>query len=174
MAAGGKEQEHVRDAAAIIDELRRQRRQDLPPLKRLVERAIGRFATPWAIVAAVLFIGVWMALQFTLTTHGKPFDSNTFGLLNTVSQLCSLILVIGILVADETQAEIDQERSRLILQMLIIQDRKTSEALQSLEQLVRVQGLQPREGTRKVDDATDLHEAADALHEAEQEQGRTS
>lgn len=174
MAGGDKEQEHVRDAAAIIHELRRQRRQDLPPFKRVVERVIGRFASPWAIVAAVAFIGVWMGLHFALTAHGKPFDSNTFGLLNIVSQLCSLILVIGILVADETQAEIDQERSRLILQMLIIQDRKTSEALKSIEQLLRAQGLQPREVTLKVESATDLHEAAGALREAEEEQGRTS
>jgi uncharacterized membrane protein len=159
MAAGGKEQEHVSDAARMIHELRAQRRKDLPPLKRLVERAVGRFATPWAILAAVLFIAIWVGLQFALTAHGKPFDSNTFGLLGVIAQLCSLILVIGILVADGAQAEIDQERSRLILELLIIQDRKISEGF----------------NLRNVEQPTDVHEAARALHEAEQqEQGRPS
>lgn len=159
MAAGGKEQEHVSDAARMIHELRSQRHRELPPLKRIVERIVSRFATPWAILAAVLFIAIWVALQFTLTAHGRRLDSNTFGLLGVIAQLCSLILVICILVADGAQAEIDQERSRLILELLIIQDRKISEGFNS----------------RSVEQETDVHEAARALREAEQqEQGRPS
>lgn len=172
MRGGEKEQEHVRDAAALIQEMRRQRREDLPPLKRLVERVVARFATPFAALAVVVFIGIWVGLQFTLPAHGIPFDSNTFALLGLIAQLLSLVLVVGVLVADGTQAEIDQERSRLILQMLIIQDRKISEALKGFEQLARAQGLQPREEIQRIDDSTDLHEAAAALRKAREEQGQ--
>jgi uncharacterized membrane protein len=87
-------------------------------------------------------------------THNE-FDPSPFSLLNLVAQLSSLVLVISVLSAQNTQSVIETERARLMLQLAIVQDRKISEVLKIL-------GARDKER-----EPTDLREAAEALKDAE-------
>lgn len=116
---------------------------------------VGR---PRTIAIVVAFVVIWVAANVLLHPHGQSFDDNPFGLLNLISHLLSLMLVIGVLSAQNTQSTIDQERARLMLQLAIVQDKKISQVLEMLG--ARDQSREP----------ADVHEAAEALKEAERQE----
>lgn len=145
----------IQDAADTIHELRRQRREDLPKDERAVESFMHSFGRPRTIAVIALFVLTWVALNLVWHGTNNEFDPSPYGLLNLISQLCSLVLLVGVLSAQNTQSEIDQERSRLMLQMAIVHDRKISEVLKLL-------------GAHEVErQPTDVREAAEALKGAE-------
>ncbi len=110
-------------------------------------------------------------ISITFQHERKAFDT-TFSLLDTIAQLISLVLVIGIMSAQNTDATLEQERARLMLQLAVIHDRKITEALNAIETLRAPRRAEPQtdEELRR---ATDIHEATDALRAVEQEQGET-
>lgn len=158
MADGKQSSERVQDAAQTIHELRAQRREELPRDERAVESFMHGVGRPRTIAIVVAFVVIWVALNVLLRPHHQTFDDTPFALLNLISQLLSLMLVIGVLSAQNTQSTIDQERARLMLQLAIVQDKKISEVLEMLG--ARDQSRRP----------TNLHEAAEALKEAERQE----
>ena len=163
--------EHVREAAQAIDELRAQRRQQLPARERAVQAFISRVGRPRFRLAVVVVIIAWVVLNTILLPRHANFDTPTFGLLSTIAQLISLMLVIGILSAENTQGVLEQERARLMLQLAMIHDRKITEVLKAVEDLQGARrGAKTNEQPAELREATDIHEAASALREAESEQ----
>ena len=162
--------EHVREAAQAIDELRAQRRQQLPARERAVQAFISRVGRPRFMLATAVVIVAWVVLNTILLSRHANFDTPTFGLLSTIAQLISLMLVIGILSAENTQGVLEQERARLMLQLAIIHDRKITEVLKAVEDLQGGRrGAKTSEQPAELREAIDIHEAASALREAERE-----
>jgi uncharacterized membrane protein len=145
----------IEDAAETIHELRRERHEDLSRDERAVETFMHKFGRPRTIAFVAALVIAWIALNLVFRGTPNEFDPSPYGLLNLISQLCSLVLVIAVLSAQNTQSEIDQERARLMLQLAIVQDRKISEVLKML-------------GSRDEErEPTDLREAREALRDAE-------
>ncbi len=162
----------MREAAQAIDELRTQRHRRLPARERAVQALMDRIGRPRFILAVVVFILAWVVADLILRAQHRRFDSETFGLLNTVAQLVSLLLVIGVLSSQNTQGTVERERARLMLQLAVIQDRKITEALNAIEDLRRVNPeIETTDEPTALREATDVHEAAQALVEAERETG---
>jgi uncharacterized membrane protein len=163
-------QQQLRDAASAIDELRSQRREQLPAVERSMQEVISRIGRPRFVFAVSLFIIGWVVANMLLQTRHANFDGPTFGLLNLIAQLTSLVLVIGILTAENTQGTLSRERSRLMLQLALIQDRKITEALKAIEELRGSRRAEDDGGIRQqLANPTDVHEAAQALREVEQQ-----
>lgn len=163
MPRGNDAPQNIRDAVQAIEELRRQTHEGLPKHERVVKvftRVIGRPAT---VLVVSGFIIAWVVLNLVLRAHRSAFDDSTFGLLNTISQLTSLVLVISILSAQNTQGEIAQYRERLIVTLLTIQDQKNTEILNLLKSRAEKGELERR---------TDLHQAAEALQQEQAQEQR--
>lgn len=163
--------EHIREAAEAIDELREQRHRQMSPSERAVQHFMDAVARPRFILILATFIVVWVVLNVILRSSHAAFDDKTFTLLNLIAQLTSLILVVSILSHQTTQSTIEQERARLMLQLMLIADRKITEALNGVEDLRRVD---PRVDTPKepgeLHKDTNVHTAVRALQEAESEE----
>lgn len=160
--------EHVREAAEAIDELRSQRRRQLPARERALQTFLNRIGRPRFVLAVSVFIVVWVTLNMLLASRHEAFDTPAFTLLNTIAQLLSLLLVIAIFSAQNTENTIEQERARLMLQLALIHDRKISAIVQAVEQLSGRSGLPfVQEVPQELHRPTDIHEAAGALQEAE-------
>lgn len=153
--------EHLAEAAQAIDELRAQRHRQLRPSERTVQRFVETLAQPRSIVILAIGIVVWVALNAALRPLHAAFDDAAFNILNLIATLISLVLVVAILSGQHTQATLEQERARLMLQLMLIQDRKISELLKELH---------PRGGDA-LHEETDIHAAARALEEAENTPG---
>ena len=150
--------EHLAEAAQAIDELRAQRHRQLRPSERTVQRFMYTIAQPRFVAILAGGIVVWVVLNAVLRPLHAAFDDPAFNMLNLVATLMSLVLVIAILSGQHTQATLEQERARLLLQLMLIQDRKISELLKQLH---------PHDAPAALHEETDIHAAARALEEAE-------
>jgi uncharacterized membrane protein len=151
--------QHVREAGETIHELREERHRELPKPERIVQDLsawIGRPAMFGCVVAAIV---VWVVLNLVLRPQHRAFDTDTFALLNTAAQLFSLVIVLMVLSAQNSQRTLEEERARLTLQLSLIIDKKITHALR------QAGGPAVKE---ELHEPTDLHQAAEALREAEQ------
>jgi uncharacterized membrane protein len=164
MAESGSEHpEHLREAGETIHELREERHQQLPRRERIVQALMSRAGKPRFVVFVMAFMLIWVALNLILRPYHLAFDTNTFAILNTISQLMSLVIVLTILSAQNSLRTLEEERDRLTLQMSLVIDKKITEALRQAGDGVKAPELQK---------PTDLHQAAEALRKAEEQQGK--
>ncbi len=129
-------------------------------------RAVGR---PRTIVAFSALILCWVASNLVLAQTHHNLDDRSFSLLNLFAQLCSLMFAISILSSQNTLGRMDEERTRLTLQLMLILDRKVTKLLNDIEDLRRVQPeIQTSDEPHELLETTDLHKAAQALREADE------
>jgi uncharacterized membrane protein len=155
--------QHLQAAGETIHELREERHQQLPKRERLVQAIILRLARPSSVLIVIAFMLVWVLLNFTLRPLHRAFDTQTFALLNLISQLVSLVVVLGILSAQHSERTLQEERDRLTLQLTLIIDKKISEALGSLGGASHDAELR---------EPTDLRQAAEVLRKAKEQAGK--
>jgi uncharacterized membrane protein len=155
--------EHLREAGETIHELRAERHNELPKRDRIVQALMSRAGAPRFLVAVVAFIVLWVVLNVILRPHHLAFDTDTFAILDTISQLASLVIVLVILSGQNSLRVLEEERDRLTLQMSLIIDKKISEALRHVGDGERAERLQ---------EPTDLHQAAEVLRKAEEREGK--
>jgi uncharacterized membrane protein len=155
--------EHLREAGETITELREERHQQLPKRERIVQALISRVGRPKFVAVVIAFIMLWVVLNIVLRPYHRAFDSDTFAVLDTIAQLVSLVVVLTILSAQNSQRTLEEERDRLTLQMSLIVDKKISEVLSRLAGDAE---------TRELREPTDLHQAAEVLRKAEEQAGQ--
>src|SRR5665213_3125001 len=104
--------------------------------QRAIERftfAIGRPRTVWIILAAVV---AWVALNgIEALTGRRPLDPPPYYWLDGVLALAALLMTVLILTTENRQSEVDEQRSRLHLQISMTSDRKAAKIIQLLEEL---------------------------------------
>lgn len=159
--------EHLTEAAQAVDELRTMRHRQLPPAERSVQAFLDAIARPRFVLVLVVSICVWVSANALARAAGHAFDDSAYNVLNLVATLISLVLVVAILSGQRTNNTLEQERARLMLQLMIVHDRKITEALNGVEDLRRVDPRVPDPEKGDLHEETDLHEAARALREAE-------
>lgn len=106
--------EHLREAGETIHE-------------RIVQAIMSRVGRPKFVLFVVAIIVLWVVLNLVLRPYHLAFDTDTFAILNTISQLVSLVVVLTILSAQNSQRTIEEERDRLTLQFSLIIDKKLPE-----------------------------------------------
>jgi uncharacterized membrane protein len=153
--------EHLREAGETIHELREERHHQLPRRERIVQALMSQAGKPRFLVFVIAFILLWVVLNVVLRPFHLAFDTGTFAILNTIAQLMSLVFVLTILGAQNSQRTLEEERDRLTLQMSLIIDKKISEALRHIDHGEKAPELQ---------EPTDLHQAAEVLRKAEKQE----
>lgn len=130
-------------------------------------RSVGR---PRTVVALSVVIVVWVVANLILAGSHRSLDDRTFSLLNLFAQLCSLMFAVSILSSQNTLGRIDEERTRLTLQLLLILDRKVTKTLNDIEDLRRAEPeIETTDARHELLETTDLHKAAQALREADED-----
>jgi uncharacterized membrane protein len=161
--ADSEHSEHLQQAGETIEELRDERHESLPKRERIVQASMSRLGRPSSVVTVIALIVLWIVLNLVLRPLHRAFDTETFALLGLTAQLVSLVAVLTILSAQNSQRKIIEERDRLTLQLTLIIDKKITEALREL-------GTGNRE--RELYEPTDLHRAAEVLRKAEEQAGK--
>ena len=157
----------IDDAIQSTAELERKALEGASLQQRAIERftlAVGRPRTVWIILTAV---AVWIALNETLALTGhRQIDPPPYYWLDGVLALAALLMTILILTTENRMSEIDEQRSRLHLQISILAERKAAKIIQLLEELrydlPQVRNREDREA-QEMTLPTDPHEVAEEL-----------
>jgi uncharacterized membrane protein len=127
---------HIDETIESIAELERRALAGASLHQRAIERftlAIGRPRTLWVVLAAV---AAWIAINGIEALSGRrPIDPPPFYWLDGVLALAALVMTILILTTENRQSEVDEQRSRLHLQITMTADRKAAKIIQLLEEL---------------------------------------
>ncbi len=127
---------HIGETIESIAQLEREALESVSLHQRAIERftfAIGRPRTVWIILAAVV---AWVALNgIEALTGRRPLDPPPYYWLDGVLALAALLMTVLILTTENRQSEVDEQRSRLHLQISMTSDRKAAKIIQLLEEL---------------------------------------
>jgi uncharacterized membrane protein len=157
----------IDDAIESIAELERKALAGASLHQRAIERftlAVGRPRTVYLILC---FVALWAALNVILPAMGRQaFDAPPFYWLDGILALAALLMTIFILTTENRMSEIDEQRSRLHLQISMLAERKAAKIVQLLEELrydmPSVANREDREAAA-MSLATNPHEVAEEL-----------
>jgi uncharacterized membrane protein len=126
----------IDDTIESVAELERKALHDASLQQRAIERftlAVGRPRSVWIILAVV---AVWVVLNVSLALTGRPqIDPAPYFWLDGVLALAALLMTILILTTENRMSEIQEQRSRLHLQISLLAERKAAKIIQLLEEL---------------------------------------
>lgn len=137
----------------------------------LQQRAIERFTLavgrPRAIWYTLLFVALWIAVNGLIKASGhSPFDRPPFPWLMDVAQVAALLMTVIILTTENRMSEIEEQRSRLHLQISMLAERKTAKVIALLEELRRDLPSVPNRHDPEAQEmtrATNPHQVAEEL-----------
>ena len=126
----------IDDTIESIAELERKALAGASLQQRAIERftlAVGRPRTVWIILAVV---AAWVAINVALAATGRPqLDPAPYFWLDGAIALAALLMTILILTTENRMSEIEEQRSRLHLQISMLAERKAAKIIQLLEEL---------------------------------------
>ena len=161
----------IDDTIESIAELERKALAGASLQQRAIERftlAVGRPRTVWIILAIV---AVWVALNVSLAVAGRPqVDPAPYFWLDGVLALAALLMTILILTTENRMSEIEEQRSRLHLQISILAERKAAKIIQLIEEL---RYDMPTVANREDSEAAEMTLPTDPHELAEQLEKRT-
>lgn len=157
----------IDDTIESIAELERKALAGASLQQRAIERfilAVGRPRTVWIILAVV---AAWVALNLRLAAAGRPqLDPAPYFWLDGALALAALLMTILILTSENRMSEIEEQRSRLHLQISMLAERKAAKIIQLLEELrydlPSVANREDREAAEMIH-PTDPHALAEQL-----------
>ena len=156
----------ARRHAEEITALHRESEESVPAHQKQLERFTEAIATPRALYGFLFFALGWIAANTVGPRVGLPqFDPPPFAVLELIGTLASLLLVLLVLLKQERQAKVDQERSRLVLQVTMLTDRRSAKLVQLFERLREDLHLPERkdEEEEELRTAPDLRQQRDEL-----------
>ena len=126
----------VGETVGSVAELERRALAAASLQQRAIERftlAVGRPRTIKLILAIVV---IWVVLNAALRLSGhRELDPPPYFWLDSVMSLAALLMTIVILTTENRMSEIDEQRSRLNLQISLLAERKAAKIIQLLEEL---------------------------------------
>jgi uncharacterized membrane protein len=137
----------------------------------LQQRAIERFTLlvgrPRTVGVILVVVAIWIAINAALALSGRPqIDPPPYYWLDGVIGLAALLMTILILTTENRMSEIEEQRSRLHLQISILAERKAAKIIQLLEELrydmPQVENREDREA-QELTLPTNPHEVAKEL-----------
>ncbi|HEV3087173.1 MAG TPA: DUF1003 domain-containing protein [Candidatus Elarobacter sp.] len=158
---------HIDDTIQSIAELERKALEGASLEQRAIERftlAVGRPRSVWIVLA---IIAAWIALNSILPLIGRrQLDPPPYFWLDGMLALAALLMTIVILTTENRMAEVDEQRSRLNLQVSLLAERKIAKIVQLLEELRYDMPSVPNREDPEAQEmtlATDPHEVAAEL-----------
>jgi uncharacterized membrane protein len=136
--AAGSLSDHISQNVETILALHRRESETLTPSQRRLERLSRFVGRPVYLVGLGVFVALWVALNwFAPLLHLKPFDPPPFAWLDGLLTFIALITTTIVLIAQNRQEKLEQQRAHLDLQVNLLTEQKVTKLIHLLEELRR-------------------------------------
>ena len=124
-----------KDIEAIV-EMRMLAERKVSRHQRAIERVTSNIGRPQALYLTLLLIIVWVMINEFHRYLGLPlFDSPPFSWLQDVASISALLMTTAVLITQNRQAKMMEQRRHLDLQITLLTERKVSKVIELLEDL---------------------------------------
>jgi uncharacterized membrane protein len=157
----------IDDAIESVAELERKALAGASLQQRAIERFTLTVGRPRTVTIILGVVTAWIVLDIALRLAGRPeLDPPPYFWLDGALALAALLMTILILTTENRLSEIEEQRSRLHLQISILAERKAAKIIQLLEELrYDMPGVHNREDreAQELTLPTDPHTVAEQL-----------
>ncbi len=130
--------EHISQNIETIIALHTRNEQNVPQHQRVVEGVTAFFGRPAFLYNSLLVIILWMIPNVLPQHFGLPqFDPPPFSWLQFWLSVGSLLMTIGVLIKQNRQEKLAEQRAQLTLQLNLISEQKIAKIIALLEELRR-------------------------------------
>ena len=130
--------DHIGQNIETIVALHARAEQDVPRLQRNVEAVASFFSRPIFLFGILFVVAFWILANLLLQrAHLPPFDAPPFNALELMLSCGSLLIATGVLIKQERQEKLAEQRTQLILQLNLISEQKIAKLVALLEELRR-------------------------------------
>jgi uncharacterized membrane protein len=106
--------------------------------QRRVERVSRFIGRPIYLTVLLGMVAAWVVYNSTAVVWGlKPFDAPPFEMLDGIMSLVALITTTIVLIAQNRQAKLEQQRTHLALQVNLLTEQKVTKLIHLIEELRR-------------------------------------
>jgi uncharacterized membrane protein len=176
--------EHISQNIESIIALHKRNEQHVPRHQRVVEVVSAFFGRPAFLYSILLVICLWMLPNVLPRRFGvRQFDPPPFGWLQLSLSISSLLITTGVLITQNREEKLAEQRAQLSLQLNLISEQKIAKIIDLLEELRNdLPNVKDRHDPEAevMTEASDPHAVMDALEQrleedlAELEQQKTS
>jgi uncharacterized membrane protein len=135
----GSLSDHIEQNIENVVALQRRHLEQLSASQRRVEhlsRVVGR---PAYLLGVLVFVAIWIAVDLEGAGAGRSawFDPPPFPLLQGILTLVALLTTTIVLIAQNHQATLEQQRAHLDLQVNLLTEQKVTKLIDLIEELRR-------------------------------------
>ena len=166
--------EHISQNVESILAIHKRESETVTPSQRRLERASSFVGRPLYLLGLLGFVALWVAFNWGAPLlHLTPFDPPPFQWLDGLLAFVALLTTTVVLIAQNRQTKLEQQRAHLDLQVNLLTEQKVTKLIHLLEELRRDL---PMVRDRHDPQAAAMQEGADAdqMVSALQEVGLTS
>lgn len=110
--------------------------KDVPRHQRIVEAVSVFFGRPAFLYSIILIITLWILVNLLPEKYGFPhFDPPPFEWLEHLLGLGSLLIATGVLIKQNRQEKLAEQRSQLSLQLSLLSEQKVAKLISLVEEL---------------------------------------
>lgn len=110
--------------------------KDLSVTQRVVEKITAFFSRPIFLYSILLGVTLWMVVNLLPADTGIPhFDPAPFEWLDHVLGLASLLMTSGVLISQNRQEKLAEQRAQLTLQLNLLSEQKIAKLIYLIEEL---------------------------------------
>jgi len=152
--------DHIEQNIESVVALQRRHLEQLSASQRRVEHLSRMAGRPAYLVGILLFVVLWIVLDLEAGgLRGTPwFDPPPFPLLQGILTLVALLTTTIVLIAQNRESKLEQQRAHLDLQVNLLTEQKVTKLIHLIEELRRdLPMVRDREDTQ----AAAMQEAAD-------------
>jgi uncharacterized membrane protein len=130
--------DHISQNIESILALHRRELETLTPSQRRLERISRLVGRPLYLIGLAAFVAVWIAFNWGAPLlHLTPFDPPPFAWLDGLLTFIALITTTIVLIAQNRQENLEQQRAHLDLQVNLLTEQKVTKLIHLLEELRR-------------------------------------
>jgi uncharacterized membrane protein len=126
-----------------------------------IVRAIGRLGF---VVAHLLVLAVWLAVNLGWLPGVRPFDPFPFGILTLIVSTEGVLLTLFVLISQNRMSRVADQRAHINLQVSLLAERESTRILRVLQDVAQELGVRHDDDeARQLAESTDLPSLAREL-----------
>lgn len=159
-SASGSLADHIDQNIDAVVALQKREWESVSASQRRLEQVSRFVGRPLYLVGLLCVVAIWVGFNLAAAhLHKIPFDPPPFAWLDTLLTLIALLTTTVVLIAQNRQTKLEQQRSHLDLQVNLLTEQKVTKVIHLLEELRRDL---PIVANRHDAQATLMQEGADA------------
>jgi uncharacterized membrane protein len=128
--------QHISHNINTVIALHARNEKDVPRHQRVVEGVSTSFGRPAFLYSILVVIVLWMLLNVVLwSLHLQQFDSPPFAWLQLLLTVSSLLMTTGVLIKQNRQEKLAEQREQLNLQINLLSEQKIAKLIALIEEL---------------------------------------